>query len=314
MTAIDAMLHLDAVAHSIPEPVLPPNSLNSQISGILRATRPFLDTDRDWILQNIEDLQQQISVHDALLDRMDKVRSEIQNRRDIVQRYMATYSSTLAPIRRLPTEILRTVFRETQLSLRWNPPKASIPLTEPAALDFSQGPWELSHVCGAWRDIILSYPQLWSGIILQFGTCRTADELRDTVPALQTMILRSAQLPLDIVFELGSSEHEDMAIEAFPVILEESYRWRSMRLNLSLPLLEQLKVARGKIPCLESLTMEVSYEAYDPPSIEELPEALPEDVRTVFIDAPRLQRVVYIMHMGPAISYFLFISPIWRLS
>ncbi len=57
MNVTDAMLHLDAVAHSIPEPVLPPNSLNSQISGILRATRPFLDTDRDWILQNIEVLE-----------------------------------------------------------------------------------------------------------------------------------------------------------------------------------------------------------------------------------------------------------------
>ncbi len=67
MNATDAMLHLDTVAHSISEPVLPLNSLNSQIFGILRATRPFLDTDRDWIPQNIEVLEQQLSVYDALL-------------------------------------------------------------------------------------------------------------------------------------------------------------------------------------------------------------------------------------------------------
>ncbi len=41
MNATDAMFHLDAVAHSVPEPVLPPDTLNSQISGILRATRAF---------------------------------------------------------------------------------------------------------------------------------------------------------------------------------------------------------------------------------------------------------------------------------
>ncbi|KAK0192946.1 hypothetical protein F5146DRAFT_1136763 [Armillaria mellea] len=157
MNAIDAMLHLDAVARSIPEPVLPPKALNSQISGILRATRPFLDTDHDWILRNIEDLQEQISVYDALLDRIDEVKMEIHNRRDAVQRSMAAYSSTLAPIRRLPTEIFRTVFREVQLSQRWNPQKDRS-LTEPTALDFSQVPWELSHVCSAWRDIFLSYP------------------------------------------------------------------------------------------------------------------------------------------------------------
>ncbi|KAK0452600.1 hypothetical protein EV421DRAFT_1898329 [Armillaria borealis] len=278
MDATDAMLHLDAVARSIPEPVLPPNALNSQISGILRATRPFLDTDRDWILQNIEVLEDQLSVYDAFLDRIDQVRSEMQRRRDVVQRSMATHSSALAPIRRLPTEIFRAVFREVQLSLRWNPPGSSFSLTERTALYFSQVPWELSHVCGAWRDIILSYPQLWSSILLDFGTCRPAEELRD----------------------IGDSENEDAAIEAFPVILEESYRWRSMELNLSLPLLEQLKAARGKMPFLESLTMEISYERYDPPSIEELPE----DVRRVFIDAPCLQRVILPHTRGP--SDFMF--------
>lgn len=46
MDATDAILHLDAVARSIPKPVFPPDALNSQVSGILRAT-PFLDTDRD---------------------------------------------------------------------------------------------------------------------------------------------------------------------------------------------------------------------------------------------------------------------------
>ncbi len=84
MNATDAMSHLDAVAHSIPEPVLPPSSLNSQISGILRATRPFLDTDRDWIPQNIEVLEQQLSVYDALLTRIDEVISEMQSHRSQV--------------------------------------------------------------------------------------------------------------------------------------------------------------------------------------------------------------------------------------
>ncbi|PBK90144.1 hypothetical protein ARMGADRAFT_969384, partial [Armillaria gallica] len=158
MKATDAMFHLNAVARSIPEPVLPPNALNSQISGILRATRPFLDTDRDRILQNIEVLEQQLSVYDALLNRIDEVsvRLEIQSHRNAVHKSMAAYSSTLAPIRRLPSDILRAHSKSNSAS-------------GPEVLDFSQGPWKLSHVCGAWRDIVLSYPQLWSRIVLQFG-------------------------------------------------------------------------------------------------------------------------------------------------
>ncbi|KAK0192947.1 hypothetical protein F5146DRAFT_1136764 [Armillaria mellea] len=93
------------------------------------------------------------------------------------------------------------------------------------------------------------------------------------------------------MFEVGYSELEDLAIKVFPMILEESYWWRSIDLNLTLPLLEKLKAAHGRIPCLESLTMEI----YNPPSIEELPR----DVSSVFMDAPHLQRVVLHHGCGP---------------
>ncbi len=297
------MFHLDVVARSVPEPVLPSKALNSQISGILRATQPFLDTYRDWILQNIEILGQQLSVYDALLNHIGEVRLEIQSHRDAVHKSMATYSSTLAAIRRLPSDILRAVFLEVQISLWWNPePSESYSDSEPQALDFSQGPWKLGHVCSAWRGIVLSYPQLWSRIVLQFGTDNgPVTMLRHIVPILQAAILRSAQHPLDIVFKLWTGRcagaevtaNEDAAVQAFPVILEESYRWRSLDINLSITLLEQLKVVRGKIPCLESLTMKTAHYRYLSP------EELPEDVRRVFIDAPRLQNVILHPTRGP---------------
>ncbi|SJK98753.1 uncharacterized protein ARMOST_02022 [Armillaria ostoyae] len=301
MNATDAMFHLDAVARSVPEPVLPPNALNSQISGILRATRPFLDTDCDWILENIEVLQQQISVYDALLDRIDGVRSEMQRCRDVVHKSLAAYSSTLAPIRRLPIDILRTVFREIQLSM-WSDrgsPK------DHQALDFSQGPWNLGHVCGAWRDIVLSYPQLWSHLVLHFWESHPAETPHHTVLALKAMILRSAQHPLDIIFALDDDK-EDAAVQAFSVILEESYRWRSMDLQMSLTLLEQLKVVRGKIHCLESLTMQTPYIPHSGR------EELDEDVRSVFFDAPRLQKVS--LHEASGLGTFMFPHHITHLA
>ncbi|KAK0220415.1 hypothetical protein IW262DRAFT_1022696 [Armillaria fumosa] len=286
MNAADAMCHLDALARSVPELVLPPDTLNTQISGILRATRPFLDTDRDCIQQNIELFQQQLSGYDALLNRIDEVRLEIQCRRDAVHKSMATYSSTLAPIRRLPSEIFRAVFREVQILLWCNMernPESGSESKAPMVLDFSQGPWKLSHVCGAWRDIILSYPQLWSHIVLRFGACQPNETLHHTIPALQAIILRSGQHPLDIAFAAGY-ENEDVAMEALPMIIEESYRWRSIELYLTLPLLEQFKAVHGKIPSLESLRVKTTcippYYRYE----------LPISVRSMFIDAPRLRK------------------------
>ncbi|PBK90114.1 hypothetical protein ARMGADRAFT_305320 [Armillaria gallica] len=306
MNATDAMFHLDAVARSAPEPVPPPSTLNSQISGILRATRSFLDTDRDWILQNIEDLQQQISVYDALLDRMDEVRSEMQRRRDTVQKSMAAYSSALAPIRRLPIDVLRTVFREIQFLQWWDGnPRTCTPWEwkEPPALDFLQGPWALSHVCGAWRDIALSYPRLWSYIVLHF---RTIHPMEPDTLALKAMISRSAQHPLDIVFELDGDPNEYAAVPALYVILGESYRWRSMHLQIPLTLLERLKVVRGKIPCLESLTLKTSC---IPQSSR---DELPEDVRSVFVEAPCLRKVA--LHGTYDLGDFMFPHHITHLA
>ncbi|KAK0452598.1 hypothetical protein EV421DRAFT_913965 [Armillaria borealis] len=201
---------------------------------------------------------------------------------------MSAYSSTLAPIRRLPSEILRTVFREVQISLWWNTEDSESDSESESEdyqmLAFSRGPWKLSHARRAWRDIVLSYPQLWLRIVLRFGASPT-ETLRHTTYALQAMILRSTQHPLDVVFELEDDENEDAAIQAFPVLLEESCRWRSATLKPSLTLLEQLKVVRGKIPWLESLTTNTTH------ILKYNNKKLPEDVRNAFIDAPRLRKV-----------------------
>ncbi|PBK90103.1 hypothetical protein ARMGADRAFT_1032688 [Armillaria gallica] len=224
------------MAHSIPEPVLPPNSLNSQISGILRATRPFLDTDRDWILQNIE-----LSVYDALLKRIDEIRSEIQSHRDAVHKSMAAYSSTLARIRRLPSENFRTVFREVQNT--------------------------------QWCNMGVHGSSAMSHIVLQYWPPHPTETLHHTVSALRAMIPRSAQYPLDIVFELQDDYKQFAAVQVFPMILEESYRWRSMVFKITLTLLEHMKVVREKIPCLESLTMKTAFIPYS------IRKELPEDIR-----------------------------------
>ncbi|PBK68897.1 hypothetical protein ARMSODRAFT_1019471 [Armillaria solidipes] len=299
------MFHLDAVARSVPEPVFPPDTLDVQIPAILRATRPFLDTDRDWMISNVTDLQRQVSVYDALLNRIDEIRSEVQSRRDAVHKVMVVYSSTLAPVRRLPVDVLRTVFREIQVS-QWRN-------TTQTELAFSQGPWTLSHVCGAWRDVVLSYPQLWSHIVLHPYHVAGLT-FRHTLVALKAMILRSEQCPLDIVFKFDDKHNKNMpAEEVFSVILEVSHRWRSLELRISLDFLETLKVVRGKIPRLESLTLNIS----------NIPERsrteLPEGIRSSFADAPRLQNIIlrgthglgdfifplHITHLAACVEMFL---------
>ncbi|KAK0431171.1 uncharacterized protein EV420DRAFT_1773092 [Desarmillaria tabescens] len=289
---MDVMLHLDAVARSIPEPVFPPEDLNSHVSGILRATRPLLDTDHDWIFPNIEVLQQQISVYDTLLDRIDEIRSGVQSRRDAVKKSLAAYASTLAPIRCLPSDVLRSVFREIQIS-QWRDTSPLIllgPKKVRRVLDFSQGPWTLSHVCSAWRDIVLSHPRLWSHIVLHFRGSLRLPERRSsscTIDALKAMIHLSKQHPLHIVFELDRDGDEDLAVRALSVILKESCRWRTLQLRTFPHFLELFKVVRGKIPFLECCALH----AIEMPGSGRAAD-VPEDTQCLFADSPRLQRAI----------------------
>ncbi|SJK98653.1 uncharacterized protein ARMOST_01922 [Armillaria ostoyae] len=103
--------------------------------------------------------------------------------------------------------------------------------------------------------------------------------------ALKAVILRSEQCPLDIVFELRFDHEKDMAKTVFAMILEVSHRWRTLELRVSLDLLERLKVVRGKIPCLESLTLHTLDTSQTGRS------ELPEDIRSLFADVPRLQNI-----------------------
>ncbi|KAK0494686.1 hypothetical protein EDD18DRAFT_352515 [Armillaria luteobubalina] len=107
---------------------------------------------------------------------------------------------------------------------------------------YRNGPWTLSHVCGTWRDVVLSHPQLWSHIVLYFPSPLSArnplaevySPPRHLLLALKAMIRRSEQYPLDIVFELGFDPDEDLGGKAFSVILEVSHRWRTVVLKISL--------------------------------------------------------------------------------
>ncbi len=71
-----------------------------------------------------------------------------------------------------------------------------------------------------------------------------------------------------------------------------------MVLKITLTLLEQMKMVREKIPCLESLTMKTALIPYS--SRKELSE----DIRSAFIDAPRLRKVA--LHHTYGLGDFMF--------
>ncbi len=301
----DALSSWDTFVDSLPQAVLPPEDDYSQVLDILRGTRPLLDSDRDWILPGIALLEGQLPVYDTLIDRLDKALHDLQVWCLMMQDVSKEFSSTLAPIRRLPSKLLRLVFRETQSNPDRSPPSGFYRPT----IKFMQDTLTLGHVCTSWRDIVVSSPELWSQFKITFP-CHRADNpfLLKFPPFLKNILPLSGQLPLEIHFDfynfgVDSGPSSGAAIEVLSLLLGERHRWESADLNLPLDMFEQLRASGGQLACLESLRLMTAWRRKGGPV---------GDVSNVFIDAPSLQKVVW--HESIGYGSFAFPSQITHLA
>ncbi|KAK0459924.1 hypothetical protein IW261DRAFT_1536146 [Armillaria novae-zelandiae] len=278
-SAGDASSHLKAFIHSIPEPVFPPEEDYSLALDILRAARPLFDGDRDWILPDIARLEEQLPVYDTLLDRLYTALRVLQVHRDTIQSMSKEFSSTLAPIRRLPSDVLRSVFGEIRSDLGGWRESYDRP-----TIKFMQDTLTLGHVCHSWRDIVVSSPELWSHFRITFPSPSRDNPGR--FPILRTILPLCGQFPLDVRFLSESRNPPGEDIEAFSSLLRERHRWRSAFLQIPLDLLEQLRTSSGKLAYLESFTVMVPCQLLDDRI------SPPGHVSHFFMDAPSLQKVI----------------------
>ncbi|SJK98764.1 uncharacterized protein ARMOST_02033 [Armillaria ostoyae] len=278
--AADASSYLKAFIRLIPEPVLPPEDDYSQVLSILRATRPLLENDRDWILPNIALLEGQLPVYDTLIDRLHAAVEELEAYRATIQRVSKEFSSTIAPIRAFQAIFFVPYFEKLRAEILFN-----------------------SHVCASCRDIVVSSPELWSHLRITFPSLTVDNPGPSSL--LKTILPLSGQLPLDIRFISDGDTTADEAIDAFSLLLGERHRWRSVSLTLPLDLLEQLRASSGKLACSQSLTPMTPRTPIDS-------RTSPGDVSDVFIDAPSLRKVV--LYKGIERGSFAFPSQITHLA
>ncbi|KAJ7597956.1 hypothetical protein C8J56DRAFT_921459 [Mycena floridula] len=104
-------------------------------------------------------------------------------------------------------------------------------------------PWDLTFVCGKWREIASSFPYIWSLI-------RQPEMLHEQ--ALQLMLDRSVPLPLEI--RIRSWIPSDILADSHPVaklLLPSSSRWKTLEVDVLR--LEALMPIRGHLDQLEEL-------------------------------------------------------------
>ncbi|SJL11668.1 uncharacterized protein ARMOST_15074 [Armillaria ostoyae] len=194
------------------------------ITAILRKKRPLLDADVPWI-------ENDIAAYEEELSNVENQIALLTRRKEQLERSLPRHKSLLAPVHRLPRDILVEIFRWAA-----HRPKNS--------LDVTKGVWPLGRVCGWWRDIVLTSPVLWSVVILD------SPYMRNSVDILTHHFRRSAEFPLWIALTTRDSTVDG---RVFDMVIEKSGLWKMMDICAYSKDLARLSSVSGKIPLLEEL-------------------------------------------------------------
>lgn len=192
----------------------------------------------------------------------------------------------LHPIRLIPREIIAEIVLHALNDPDGNP--------MPATLGITEGPWPYSHICSLWRDVVVSYPKLWS--VWEFDPeslpYLDIDDDPDSVfmkgkaNIMRIIVDRSKDESIHVT--LGGGDVED-ASPIMDLILGESNRWQHADILCdSKVYLDMLNdQVEGSLNRLESLDIVVEVEV-EAEYIDDL-----EDVYylTAFGLAPRLTTV-----------------------
>ncbi|KAJ7595655.1 hypothetical protein C8J56DRAFT_922866 [Mycena floridula] len=217
-------------------------------SHLLETNDPALASEDHSLREMLakSDFEGEIALLDAQISHFQEVLGALTRRREKTVESSLAAKGVLSAIRRVPAEIIGEIVLLALL--------ASDGSVKPVSLNVKEGLWVYSQVCRLWRKEILSLTNQWSNIHIR----HTQDQVKKNahLPAVLTEILRRSQSrPLRLCLRL---EVESRAKDILTVAVEESERWKDVRLHLSDRMAIPLKPLQDRIPLLESFHLEFS--------------------------------------------------------
>ncbi|KAJ6537625.1 hypothetical protein B0H19DRAFT_1382379 [Mycena capillaripes] len=216
----------------------------------LTQMQELLELDRFWTIpSDLSDYESAISTSIAALATYD---STIQTLQETLQSMLAdrskvkTYWSVIAPVRRLPSEILCEVFALLSLP-------SGNPRTQQQELDnLSKSQLlRISGVCTAWHNLIMGTPKLWSDIAVDiFRWLTTADSVK-FINGLKTCLQLGEQHPLTLTVHLNGDPYS-LSETVLELLAEHSNRWDRVFFVMTAFQLNMLRRVMGKLDALRS--------------------------------------------------------------
>lgn len=197
----------------------------------------------DMVHETISIAQSRISHIDSEITRLMDSVGELQHKRAALLTYTKNHIALVAPIRRLPSEILSEIF------LHCMDPKGFGPeydFREQPCLD--KMPLLLGEICSRWRSIALSTPRLWASLSLSIRP----KYLNSDTKLAKTWLSRSGTCPLFISLRNGKPFQNNMQ-RLMQVLLAHCEHWYDIRLAVNMPILRALSPAKNRLPMLQKL-------------------------------------------------------------
>ncbi|KAF8996937.1 hypothetical protein BDQ17DRAFT_1544589 [Cyathus striatus] len=235
-----------------------PKFLLSELRGPSDAHRANIvptGHEREIKLLDIDRTQSEISRLDDEIDRLQQVLSSLQQRRDTLKKFNIQEQSLLAPIRKLPADVLQHLFVVALYHFTYD---GFISICQPKSFIRT-----ITQVSAYWRYLAHSCPTLWSRITFDTFYSSQPRYMYTGGRLLERYISLSREVPVHLKFDsdLGIPKYlEDGAIQA---VAKSSHRWEVAEFNDYTG--ELLQAIESYLPqdviftCLKSLSISYLY-------------------------------------------------------
>ncbi|KAJ7583059.1 hypothetical protein C8J56DRAFT_240126 [Mycena floridula] len=185
---------------------------------------------------------------DRIATMQHELRTLLRQRRG-KEREIDDYKSVLHPIRRLPQEILCEIFlsfvtENLDDCNRRNDEELVSTLNPSSTI------WILPQISSYWRSIALSFPRMWSTVILITGNF-DLNQLSEAIRMLGAQLYRSDnhQLSISITSRLDIRKSHPL----LELLFSTSRRWKELSIHATIESLESFSPLRGSLPAMTTL-------------------------------------------------------------
>ncbi|KAJ7439814.1 hypothetical protein B0H11DRAFT_555597 [Mycena galericulata] len=231
---------------------LVPNAAQaSHLRELLRSQAPLPDQLTSSMMSA---LSIEIARYDSEISRLRAQIAVLEADQSALKAYHDEHGSFLAPVRRVPSEILVKIFGFLPLSLEdaFDEPPGSSPGEIQISRLVGMPLLAVSLVCARWHDIAVGTPGLWNRINLDPGLwCAlndNPDETQNVMELLTRVLKLGGESLLDVeIWSEGASQ------AVLGLLANHSERWKTIKLCCTYDDLLLLSSVKGKLPFLENL-------------------------------------------------------------